>query len=161
MAAFLLRIANEAASSYARSRDACDSAQTRTLQARILRPVDSVSRLGPTPARPSNHWNIMTQFTRTSILVAAIALSALAGCASSHRQESTGQYVDDTALTGKVKAAIFNEPTLKSAEINVETFKGRVQLSGFVRSRANIDTAVRIAQEVGGVSSVANDMRVK
>ena len=108
-----------------------------------------------------NHWNIMTQFTRTSILVAAIALTALAGCASTNRQESTGQYVDDTALTGKVKAAIFNEPTLKSAEINVETFKGRVQLSGFVRSRANIDTAVRIAQEVGGVSSVANDMRVK
>jgi osmotically-inducible protein OsmY len=103
----------------------------------------------------------MTQFTRTSILVAGLALTALTGCASTHRQESTGQYVDDTALTGKVKAAIFNEPTLKSAEINVETFKGRVQLSGFVSSRASIDTAVRIAQDVGGVSSVANDMRVK
>jgi osmotically-inducible protein OsmY len=103
----------------------------------------------------------MTQFTRVSILVAAVALTALAGCASTQKHESTGQYVDDVAITTKVKAAIFNEPTLKSAEINVETFKGRVQLSGFVSSRANIDRAVVVAQGVTGVSSVANDMRVK
>lgn len=103
----------------------------------------------------------MTRFARTSILVAAVAFTALAGCASSQKQESAGQYVDDTAITAKVKAAIFNEPTLKSAEINVETFKGRVQLSGFVTSRASIDRAVVIAQGVSGVTSVANDMRVK
>ena len=69
--------------------------------------------------------------------------------------------MDDTAITTKVKAAIFNEPTLKSAEINVETFKGRVQLSGFVSTRANIDRAVVIAQGVTGVTSVSNEMRVK
>ena len=103
----------------------------------------------------------MNHFTRTSVLVAAVALTALAGCASTQKHESTGQYVDDTAITTKVKAAIFNEPSLKSAEINVETFKGRVQLSGFVSSRANIDRAVQVAQAVNGVSSVANDMRVK
>ena len=103
----------------------------------------------------------MNHFTRTSVLVAAVALTALAGCASTQKHESAGQYVDDTAITTKVKAAIFNEPTLKSAEINVETFKGRVQLSGFVSSRANIDRAVQVAQAVNGVSSVANDMRVK
>src|SRR3954447_20366326 len=103
----------------------------------------------------------MTQFARVSILVAAVALTALAGCASSQKQESTGQYVDDTAITTKVKAAIFNEPTLKSAEINVETFKGRVQLSGFVSNRASIDRALVVAQGVAGVTSVANDMRVK
>ena len=103
----------------------------------------------------------MTQFARTSILVAALALTALAGCASSQKQESTGQYVDDTTITTKVKAAIFNEPTLKSAEINVETFKGRVQLSGFVGDRSSIDRAVAVAGGVGGVMSVANDMRVK
>jgi osmotically-inducible protein OsmY len=103
----------------------------------------------------------MTQFTRVSILVAAVALTALAGCASTQKQESTGQYVDDTAITTKVKAAIFNDPMLKSAEINVETFKGRVQLSGFVASRASIDRAVVVAQGVNGVTSVANDMRVK
>ena len=60
-----------------------------------------------------------------------------------------------------MKSAIFEQPGLKSAEINVETFKGRVQLSGFVRSRDNIDRAVVIAQGVTGVTSVANDMRVK
>jgi osmotically-inducible protein OsmY len=103
----------------------------------------------------------MTQFARTSILVAAIALTALAGCASTQKQESTGQYVDDTAITTKVKTAIFNEPTLKSAEINVETFKGRVQLSGFVASRASMDRAVVVAEGVKGVSSVTNDMRIK
>src|SRR3954447_498156 len=103
----------------------------------------------------------MTQFARVSILVAAVALTALAGCASTQKHESTGQYVDDAAITTKVKAAIFNEPTLKSAEINVETFKGRVQLSGFVSNMASIDRAVSVAQGVGGVASVANDMRVK
>ena len=103
----------------------------------------------------------MTQFARISVLVAAVALTTLSGCASTHRQESTGQYVDDAAITGKVKAAIFNEPSLKSAEINVETFKGRVQLSGFVSSRANIERALAVAQGVSGVASVANDMRVK
>lgn len=81
--------------------------------------------------------------------------------ASTRQHESPGQYVDDTAITSKVKAAIFNEPTLKSAEINVETFKGRVQLSGFVSSRASIDRAVQVAQGVSGVTSVGNDMRLK
>ena len=103
----------------------------------------------------------MNNFTRVSVLFAAVSLTALAGCASSQKQESTGQYVDDTAITTKVKAAIFNEPALKSAEINVETFKGRVQLSGFVSTRANIDRAVVLAQGVSGVTSVTNDMRVK
>lgn len=103
----------------------------------------------------------MNSFSRISVLVAAVALTALAGCASTQKQESTGQYLDDTSITTRVKTAIFNEPTLKSAEINVETFKGRVQLSGFVSSRANIDRAVAVAQGVSGVSSVGNDMRVK
>jgi osmotically-inducible protein OsmY len=103
----------------------------------------------------------MSKFTRTSVLLAAVALTALAGCASTTRHESTGQYIDDTAITTSVKAAIFKEPNLKSAEINVETFKGRVQLSGFVSTRANIDRAVQVAQGVNGVTSVANDMRVK
>src|SRR3954471_8347832 len=103
----------------------------------------------------------MTQFARISFLAAALALTTLAGCASTQKHESTGQYMDDTAITTKVKTAIFNEPSLKSAEINVETFKGRVQLSGFVSDRANMDRAVSVAQGVGGVTSVTNDMRVK
>ena len=103
----------------------------------------------------------MTRFTRTCVLFAAVSLTALAGCAGTQQHESTGQYIDDTGITTAVKAAIFNEPTLKSAEINVETFKGRVQLSGFVSSRASIDRAVQIAQGVKGVTSVGNDMRLK
>ena len=83
------------------------------------------------------------------------------GCASTEKHESTGQYVDDTTLTAKVKAAIFNEPTLKSAEINVETFKGVVQLSGFVSSAAAQTKAVQVAKSVSGVVSVKDDMRLK
>jgi osmotically-inducible protein OsmY len=84
-----------------------------------------------------------------------------AGCASTPTQEGTGEYIDDTVLTTKVKAMVFNEPTLKSAEINVETFKGVVQLSGFVGSQADINKATEVARGVKGVKSVKNDMRLK
>jgi len=85
----------------------------------------------------------------------------LAGCASTSKQESTGQYLDDSAIATKVKTAIFNDPSLKSAEINVETYKGRVQLSGFVSTSANVDQAVAVAKGVSGVTSVKDDMRLK
>jgi len=104
----------------------------------------------------------MTKTTRSiCTLLAALAMATTLGCASTAKQEGTGEYVDDTVITGKVKAAIFNEPTLKSAEINVETFKGVVQLSGFVSSPAAETTAVAVARQVGGVKSVKNDMRQK
>ena len=91
----------------------------------------------------------------------AILLASLLGCAATSTKEGTGEYFDDTAITTKVKAAIFNEPSLKSSEINVETYKGSVQLSGFVSSRADINKAVELARGVKGVTSVKNDMRVK
>lgn len=90
-----------------------------------------------------------------------MALASVFGCASTSTQEGTGEYVDDTVITSKVKAAIFNEPTLKSAEINVETFKGVVQLSGFVRSSADQQKAIDLARSVKGVKSVKDDMRLK
>jgi len=96
-----------------------------------------------------------------SAIFLAITLVAVVGCASTSKQEGTGEYIDDSVITTKVKAAIFNEPSLKSAEINVETFKGEVQLSGFVNSRADINKAVEVARSVKGVTSVKNDMRVK
>ena len=96
-----------------------------------------------------------------STLALALSLSMLGACASTSRSEGTGQYVDDTVITTKVKAAVLNEPSLKSAEINVETFKGRVQLSGFVSSRSDIDKAVSLARNVSGVTSVTNDMVLK
>ncbi|HZR03752.1 MAG TPA: BON domain-containing protein [Burkholderiales bacterium] len=83
------------------------------------------------------------------------------GCSSTSKQEGMGEYVDDTIVTSKVKAAIFNEPSLKSAQINVETFKGVVQLSGFVDSQAAIDKAGEVTRGVKGVTSVKNDIRLK
>jgi osmotically-inducible protein OsmY len=103
----------------------------------------------------------MKQLKCISTFVIAVTLAAVLGCAGTQTRESTGEYIDDTAITTKVKAAIFNEPSLKSAEINVETFKGTVQLSGFVSSRADINKAVEVARGVGGVTSVKNDMRLK
>jgi hyperosmotically inducible protein len=103
----------------------------------------------------------MKQLKCISTFVVAVTLAAVLGCAGTQTRESTGEYIDDTAITTKVKAAIFNEPTLKSAEINVETFKGTVQLSGFVSTQANIYKAVEVARGVGGVTSVKNDMRLK
>lgn len=77
------------------------------------------------------------------------------------KDSSAGGYVDDTVVTTKVKAAILAESTLKSAEINVETHKGVVQMTGFVNSRADINKAVAVARNVKGVTSVKNDMVVK
>jgi hyperosmotically inducible protein len=91
----------------------------------------------------------------------AFALVSVVGCAGTPQKEGTGEYVDDTVITTKVKSAIFSEPTLKSAEINVETFKGAVQLSGFVSSQADINKAIDVTRTVGGVKSVKNDMRLK
>ncbi|MHB9100077.1 MAG: BON domain-containing protein [Sulfuricella sp.] len=96
-----------------------------------------------------------------SALFLAVTLVSVVGCASTSKQEGTGEYIDDSVITTKVKAAIFNEPSLKSAEINVETFKGVVQLSGFVKSSADQSKAVEIARSVKGVTSVKNDMRLK
>lgn len=101
--------------------------------------------------------------TRNIYAVFFLALSGLllTGCGASPQRESTGEYFDDSVITTKVKAAIFNHPALKVAEINVETFKGEVQLSGFVSSSDDMATAVRLAREVTGVTSVKNSMRLK
>ena len=96
-----------------------------------------------------------------SALFMAVMLITAVGCASTSKQEGTGEYVDDSVITTKVKAAMLNEPTLKSAEINVETFKGVVQLSGFVSSQAAANKAVEVTRSVSGVKSVRNDMRMK
>ncbi|MCU7974140.1 BON domain-containing protein [Shewanella sp. SW36] len=93
-----------------------------------------------------------------SIFLLALGLVAVASCSSAYNKEGTGEYLDDSVVTTKVKAAILN---LSVAEINVETFKGVVQLSGFVKSREDINTAVKLASKVPGVISVKNDMQLK
>lgn len=104
----------------------------------------------------------MNKFTRyLSAMFMALTLLTAVGCASTSKSEGTGEYVDDVMITSKVKAAILGESSLKSAEINVETFKGVVQMSGFVSSQAAANKAVELTRAVKGVSSVKNDMRVK
>lgn len=90
-----------------------------------------------------------------------ILLAAFAGCASTPTQEGTGEYFDDSVITTKVKTALFHESSLKSFDIKVDTFKGRVQLSGFVNTQADIDKAVEIARGVKGVVEVKNSLQLK
>ena len=86
---------------------------------------------------------------------------AFAACASTSKQESTGEYVDDSVITTKVKSLLAADDFLKSFEIGVETYKGTVQLSGFVDSQKAIDKAVEITRSVNGVKSVKNNLNVK
>jgi osmotically-inducible protein OsmY len=96
-----------------------------------------------------------------SAVFLAVTLASTVGCSSTPQKEGTGQYIDDSVITAKVKAAIFDNPTTKATEINVETFKGVVQLSGFVSSQDAANKAVELTNSVGGVKSVKNDMRLK
>jgi osmotically-inducible protein OsmY len=95
------------------------------------------------------------------ILVCIVLLAAFVGCAATPENKSTGQYVDDSVITTKVKAAIFKESTLKTLQISVKTFKGVVQLSGFVDSGQSVTKAGEVAERVDGVVSVRNDLVVK
>jgi osmotically-inducible protein OsmY len=95
---------------------------------------------------------------RFASLLFAISLASVLGCDSTVKEAATGKDLDDTLITAKVRAHILDEPSLKSAQINVETFKGKVQLRGLVSSQTNINTAVQIAHNVAGVVSVQNHM---
>ncbi len=104
----------------------------------------------------------MNKFSKVlSAAFLAVALVSVVACAPTAKKEGTGQYIDDTVITAKVKAALIEDPMTKATEINVETFKGVVQLSGFVSSQAASNRAVELARGVAGVKSVKNDMRIK
>jgi osmotically-inducible protein OsmY len=96
---------------------------------------------------------------RSLLCVALLATSF--GCASTAKHESTGQYVDDSVITTKVKSAIFSEESLKTLQINVKTYNGVVQLSGFVDSTQSVTKAGEIARRVANVGTVQNDLIVK
>lgn len=96
----------------------------------------------------------------SAILLATMCTLAI-GCAGSPTQESTGEYFSDSWITTKVKTALAADSIVKATEVNVETFKGDVQLSGFVSSNAAMDQAVLVARNVEGVTSVKNDMQIK
>ena len=88
-------------------------------------------------------------------------VAALVACASTSKQSSTGEYVDDSVITTKVKSLLAEDDFLKSFKISVETYKGTVQMSGFVNSQQAVDKAGQIASSVKGVRSVKNDLIVK
>jgi osmotically-inducible protein OsmY len=97
----------------------------------------------------------------TRIVIGLLLVALMAGCASSATQESTGEYIDDSGITASVKAAIYNDPMLKVGQISVETYKGVMQLSGFVDSAQAARRAVELARSVKGVKSVKNSLVVK
>ena len=96
---------------------------------------------------------------KTSVITAALATSL--ACASDSAQRSTGEYVDDKVVSAKVKTALINDPATKAYQIDVETYNGVVQLSGFVDSRNAVASAEEVAESVQGVKDVRNDLRVR
>ena len=104
----------------------------------------------------------MNSFARmTGTLASAIVLATMLGCGATPTREGTGEYIDDTVITTKVKAALLADPETKVLQINVETFKGVVQLSGFVTSQGIASRAVELTRGIKGVSEVKNDMRLR
>ena len=96
-----------------------------------------------------------------SRLAAVLLAVAVASCGGGHAKESTGEYIDDSTITTKVKAAFVSDKTVDAMDVKVETFKGTVQLSGFADSSAEIERAAQIAAKVAGVKAVRNDIRLK
>lgn len=104
----------------------------------------------------------MEKLYRILLLVVCIGmLNVFMGCASTRTSEGTGEYVDDSAITTKVKSAILMDSALKVMQINVKTFKGEVQLSGFVDSAQSVEKAGEVARGVKGVVSVKNNLIIK
>ena len=93
--------------------------------------------------------------------VLLILIAAFSACASTSKQEGTGEYVDNSVITTKVKSLLAADDFLKSFKIGVETYKSTVQLSGFVNSQMAVDKAIEIARSVKGVTSVKSDLIVK
>jgi len=96
-----------------------------------------------------------------SYLVLLALIVTFAACASTSTRESTGEYVDDSVITTKIKSQLAADNLLKSFQISVETYQGTVQLSGFVNSRQAVDKADEIAKSVKGVKSVKNNLIIK
>jgi Predicted periplasmic or secreted lipoprotein len=94
-------------------------------------------------------------------LVLLMLIAIFTACAATSTRESTGGYVDDSVITTKVKSLLAADDFLKSFQISVETYKGTVQLSGFVNSQKAVDKADEIVRSVGGVKSVKNNLIIK
>mgnify|MGYP003430919842 FL=1 len=98
---------------------------------------------------------------RFTAFLSALLIVALVGCAPSGERRGTGAYIDDSVITGKVKAALVADPELKATEIQVDTFKGTVQLSGFVAAPDHVQKAERLVRDIEGVKAVKNAIAIK
>lgn len=102
---------------------------------------------------------ILHRFAKSLLTLSLVIM--LAGCASTQKQDTAGQYLDDSVVTTRVKSAILGDPALKVSQISVETYHGTVQLSGFVDSPQSVKRAGEVAQGVQGVKEVKNNLIVK
>lgn len=136
------------------------SSNERQLSAAV--PISYQPSISPYIHKPSIERIIMKAlFKNIPIFLLTVSLIFLVACSSEPKHKSAGEYLDDAVITTRVKAAILKDDTLKVSEINVETYKGVVQLSGFVGSRADQSRAEKVTEDVDGVKSVKNDIRIK
>jgi len=98
---------------------------------------------------------------RIPLILIALVLAILTACSPSATHRGTGEYIDDTAVTARVKTALATDPQVKATEVQVETFRGTVQLSGFVDSAESAARAAQLAREIRGVKEVRNSMVVR
>lgn len=103
----------------------------------------------------------MTLARRVTAFLSALMIFALLGCAQGGKRETAGQYIDDTVITAKVKSALVADPELKATEIQVDTYKGTVQLSGFVAAPEHVQKAEQLVRDMPGVKSVKNVISIK
>jgi osmotically-inducible protein OsmY len=119
---------------------------------------------------------VMPNLTRALLVAAVLGCTALSGCGSMENRksetaaqkkpaaashETAGETIDDSVVTAKVKAKLVDDPVTKAYQIEVETFKGTVQLSGFVDSAEAVSRATSLAKDVGGVKDVKNSLQVR
>jgi hyperosmotically inducible protein len=95
------------------------------------------------------------------LLAAVMSSTMIVGCSSTPTQQSTGQAIDDGVVTAKVKAKLIEDPVTKAHQISVETFKGNVQLSGFVETEQARSRALQLARDTAGVKNVRDALEVR
>jgi hyperosmotically inducible protein len=104
---------------------------------------------------------MIRNITRALLVATVLGSASMAGCTSSPTKQSAGEVVDDGVVTAKIKAKLIDDPTTKAHQINVDTFKGTVQLSGFVDSTEARTRAGQLARDTDGVKDVKNSLQIR
>ena len=104
---------------------------------------------------------LMGRYGSTLIAVVAVVVLLVQGCAPTATRESAGEYLDDSTITTKIKTKLLGDPVVSGFAVSVETFRGRVVLSGFVNSQTQVDRAIALSREVPGVREVQSALVIK